>query len=51
MEEYRLNTQDDPVDMKYFVRFKKAGLVWPLPLIVEARKLDKCLYRQGSRKG
>lgn len=33
-----------------FARFKNAGLVWPLPVSVDARSLDKRLYRQASRK-
>lgn len=33
-----------------FARFKNAGLVWPLPVSVDARSLDKRLYRQDSRK-
>ncbi|QZN96679.1 IS66-like element accessory protein TnpA [Symbiopectobacterium purcellii] len=33
-----------------FVRFRKAGLSWPLPARINARKLDKRLYRQDSRK-
>ncbi|MBD8127115.1 MULTISPECIES: IS66-like element accessory protein TnpA [Erwiniaceae] len=33
-----------------FVRFRQAGLSWPLPDGVNAKKLDKRLYRQASRK-
>ena len=33
-----------------FVRFRKAGLSWPLPDGVNAKKLDKRLYRLASRK-
>lgn len=33
-----------------FFRFKKAGLVWPLPVSVDARSLNKRLYLQDSRK-
>ncbi|HCI5999591.1 IS66-like element accessory protein TnpA [Pantoea ananatis] len=33
-----------------FVRFRKAGLSWPLPPRINAKNLDKRLYRQDSRK-
>ncbi|MEQ0113361.1 IS66-like element accessory protein TnpA [Klebsiella sp. JN_Kp123] len=33
-----------------FVRFRKAGRSWPLPLRINAKNLDKRLYRQASRK-
>jgi len=33
-----------------FVRFRKAGLSWPLPPRISAKNLDKRLYRQASRK-
>ncbi len=33
-----------------FVRFRKAGLSWPLPPRINAKNLDKRLYRQASRK-
>nr|WP_249218005.1 IS66-like element accessory protein TnpA [Pantoea dispersa] len=33
-----------------FVRFRKAGLSWPLPQRISAKNLDKRLYRQASRK-
>ncbi|WP_370456156.1 IS66-like element accessory protein TnpA [Serratia sp. SRS-8-S-2018] len=33
-----------------FIRFRKAGLSWPLPPRINAQNLDKRLYRQASRK-
>ncbi|TNL02469.1 IS66 family insertion sequence hypothetical protein [Kosakonia cowanii] len=33
-----------------FVRFRQAGLSWPLPSRINAKNLDKRLYRQDSRK-
>ncbi len=33
-----------------FVRFRKAGLSWPLPSRINTKNLDKRLYRQDSRK-
>ncbi len=33
-----------------FVRFRKAGLSWPLPPRINAKILDKRLYQQASRK-
>ncbi|EPF0317368.1 IS66-like element accessory protein TnpA [Enterobacter chuandaensis] len=33
-----------------FVRFRKAGLSWPLPPQINAKNLDKRLYQQVSRK-
>lgn len=33
-----------------FVRFRKAGLSWPLPPRINAKNLDKRLYQHNSRK-
>ncbi|HCM9621384.1 TPA: transposase [Enterobacter cloacae subsp. cloacae] len=33
-----------------FVRFRQAGLSWPLPPRINAKNLDKLLYHQDSRK-